>query len=127
MPPLLFSILLLFSSVPENNSGGTLENEQLVLIHLRLGYFKKVMDINLNVKCELKGFRWTISWLTTSFHSVCSWLVSPGPHVLLVDTIRQLVHVLDDLVGAHPQEVTDRGEHPARHLAERVSRPAQIL
>ena len=47
----------------------------------------------------------------------------PCCHVLVLVVIRELVHVLDNLVDAHPEEVSDRSKHPTSHLAERLPCP----
>ena len=46
--------------------------------------------------------------------------LGPRCHVLVLVVVGELVHVLDNLVDAHPQEVPDGEEHPASHLAERL-------
>ena len=47
----------------------------------------------------------------------------PCCHILVLVVIRELVHVLHDLVNAHPEEVSDGGKHPTSHLAERLPCP----
>ena len=50
-------------------------------------------------------------------------MYKPRCHVLILVVIRKLVHVLDDLVDAHPEEVSNGCEHSTRHLTERFPRP----
>ena len=46
--------------------------------------------------------------------------LGPRCHVLVLVVVGELVHVLDNLVDAHLEEVSNGGEHPASHLAERL-------
>ena len=50
--------------------------------------------------------------------------ITPCSHVLILVVVGELVHVLHDLVDAHPEEVPDGEEHPASHLAEGLPCPA---
>ena len=75
------------------------------------------------------GISWkSLLWISYENPSLYVQIRSkPCCHVLVLVVIRELVHVLHDLVDAHPEEVANGGKHPARHLAESLPCPGKLI